>query len=94
MEFAQWLRDKRTEYQISQQRLAVESGCSRRYISVIETDNYCPSEKMQAAIVTTLKLLNPNKGLELVFEYARLRFDTPDINHVIERILKIKTQMC
>ncbi|MGF2052376.1 XRE family transcriptional regulator [Enterococcus casseliflavus] len=88
--FAQWLREKRTEYQVSQQRLAVESGCSRRYISMIETENYRPSEKMQAAIVTALEQLNPNKGLELVFDYVRLRFDTHDVKHVIEGILKIK----
>ncbi|WP_375340641.1 replication initiation factor domain-containing protein [Enterococcus faecium] len=90
MNFAQWLREKRTEYQVSQQRLAVESGCSRRYISMIETENYRPSEKMQAAIVTALEQLNPNKGLELVFDYVRLRFDTHDVKHVIEGILKIK----
>lgn len=90
MDFAQWLREKRTEYQVSQQRLAVESGCSRRYISMIETENYCPSEKMQAAIVTVLEQLNPNRGLELVFDYVRLRFDTHDAKHVIEGILKIK----
>lgn len=90
MDFAQWLREKRTEYQVSQQRLAVESGCSRRYISMIEAENYCPSEKMQAAIVAALEQLNPNKGLELVFDYVRLRFDTHDVKHVIEGILKIK----
>lgn len=90
MDFAHWLREKRTEYQVSQQRLAVESGCSRRYISMIETENYCASEKMQAAIVTGLDQLNPNKGLELVFDYVRLRFDTHDVNHMIERILQIK----
>lgn len=90
VDFAQWLREKRAEYQISQQRLAVESGCSRRYISMIETENYCPSEKMRATIVTALEQLNPNKGLELIFDYVRLRFDTHDVNHVIEGILKIK----
>ena len=90
MDFAQWLREKRTEYQVSQQRLAVESGCSRRYICMIETENYLPSEKIQAAIVTALEQLNPNNGLELVFDYVRLRFDTHDVKHVVESILKIK----
>lgn len=90
MEFGQWLRETREEYQLSQQRLAVESGCSRRYISMIETEKYFPSEKMQADIVSALEQLNPNKQLEMVFDYVRLRFDTHDVKHVIEDILKIK----
>lgn len=90
MNFGQWLRVKRQEYQVSQQRLSVESGCSRRYLSMIETENYFPSEKMQTDIVGALEQLNPNKELELVFDYVRLRFDTHDVKHVIESILKIK----
>ncbi|MBO1126581.1 helix-turn-helix domain-containing protein [Enterococcus faecalis] len=90
MNFGQWLKEKREAYRISQQRLAVESQCSRRYISMIETEQYVPSEKMQAELVAALEYLNPNKELALVFDYVRLRFDTHDVKHVIEKILRIQ----
>ncbi|MGL9728693.1 replication initiation factor domain-containing protein [Enterococcus sp. DIV0756] len=90
MNFGQWLREKREDYRVSQQQVAVESNCSRRYISMIETDQYEPSEKMQAAIMAAVERLNPNRDLELVFDYVRLRFDTHDVKHVIENLLKIK----
>lgn len=90
MKFGNWLRSKREEYNISQQRLAVTSHCSRRYISMIETEKVVPSEKMQADIATAIEQLNPNREMELIFDYVRLRFDTHDVQHVIENILRIK----
>lgn len=90
MNFGNWLRSKREEYNISQQRLAVTSHCSRRYISMIETEKVDPSEKIQADIATAIEQLNPNREMELIFDYVRLRFDTHDVQHVIENILKIK----
>ncbi len=90
MKFGGWLREKRESYFVSQQRLAIECNCSRRYISMIETGKYEPSEKMQLDLMEALERLNPSKEMELVFDYVRLRFDTHDVKHVIENILKIK----
>jgi len=90
LDFGKWLREKREEYQISQQRLAVTSNCSRRYISMIETERYIPSDKMRTDLIVAIEQLNPKKELELVFDYVRLRFESHDIKHVIEDILKIK----
>lgn len=90
MSFGKWLREKRDEYQVSQQELAETSQCSRRYISMIETDRYIPSSKMQTDLAEAIEQLNPNKEMELVFDYVRLRFDTHDVKHIIEGILKIK----
>jgi len=88
--FGKWLREKREEYRVSQQQLAVTSHCSRRYISMIETEKYIPSEKKQADLMVAIEQFDPDKELELVFDYVRLRFDTHDVRHVIEDLLRIK----
>lgn len=90
MSFGLWLREKREEYRVSQQLLAVTSHCSRRYISMIETEKYAPTESMQSDLATALEQLNPNKEMELVFDYVRLRFETHDVKHVIEDVLRIR----
>ncbi|MGM0111325.1 replication initiation factor domain-containing protein [Enterococcus sp. DIV0187] len=90
MRFEELLIDKRKEYGISQRKLALSSGYSREYISKIEHGKERPSDKAIKKILDSLEQLNPNKELELVFDYVRLRFETHDVNHVIEDILKIK----
>ena len=90
MSFGLWLREKREEYRVSQQLLSVTSHCSRRYISMIETEKYAPTERIKSDLATALEQLNPNKEMELVFDYVRLRFDTHDVKHVIEDVLKIR----
>ncbi|OJG43008.1 hypothetical protein RV02_GL002928 [Enterococcus gilvus] len=57
---------------------------------MIENGSYEPSIKMQADIQEALNRMNPGKELELVFDYVRIRFETHDVQYVIEKILKIK----
>ncbi|OTN89883.1 hypothetical protein A5819_002381 [Enterococcus sp. 7E2_DIV0204] len=90
MRFEELLREKRLGYGISQCELSLVSGYSREYISKIEHGKDQPSEKAIEKLLNTLEQLNPNKELELIFDYVRLRFDTHDVKHVIEDILKIK----
>ena len=90
MEFNESLKQKRLNYGISQQKLAVTSGFSREYLNKIENGKESPSEKARSKLIAALEQLNPNKELELVFDYVRLRFETHDVQHVIENILKIK----
>lgn len=90
MRFEELLREKRLGYGISQRKLALSSGYSREYINKIEHGKERPSEKAIEKLLITLEQLNPNKELELIFDYVRLRFDTHDVKHVIEDILKIK----
>lgn len=90
MRFEELLREKRLSYGISQRELSLVSGYSREYISKIEHGKEQPSQKAIEKLLNTVEQLNPNKELELIFDYVRLRFDTHDVKHVIEDILKIK----
>lgn len=90
MNFGNYLREKRELYEVSQQRLAVTSQKSRRYISMIETGKKEPSDQTKQVLLQALEQLNPENELSLVFDYVRLRFDTHDEKHIIENVLKIK----
>lgn len=90
MRFEEILREKRLDYGISQQKLASVSGYSREYLNRLEHGKERPSKKAIQTILGTLEQLNPNKELELIFDYVRLRFDTHQVKHVIEDILRIK----
>ena len=57
---------------------------------MIETGRYEPTEKIKERVHQSLEKLNPEKVLTLVFDYVRLRFETHDVEYVIEKILKIK----
>lgn len=84
------LKKFRIKYGVSQKKLALVSGYSREYINRIENGKETPSKKTLERVIASLEKLNPENKLELVFDYVRLRFDTHDVKHVIEGILKIK----
>lgn len=90
MKKSEKLREKRTKYGISQRELGLVSGISREYINRIEHGKAHPSEEILEKLLNAINLMNPYKEMELVFDYVRLRFDTHDVKHVIEDVLKIK----
>ncbi|EFT95171.1 replication initiation factor domain-containing protein [Enterococcus faecalis] len=90
MRFEKLVREKRLSYGVSQQKLATMSGYSREHINRIELGKELPSEAAKAKLLVTLEQLNPEKELELIFDYVRLRFDTHDIQHIVEDVLKMK----
>ena len=89
-----WINDfkeKRTQYGVSQNRLAVMAGISREYVSRIESGKVALTEEIKGKFTDALEKLNPDNPLEMVFDYVRIRFPTQDVKHVVEDILKLMT---
>jgi phage replication initiation protein len=88
--WVQVLKEKRTYYGISQNRLAVAAGITRQYLSDIENGRASPSEDIKETILKSLERFNPDSPLEMLFDYVRIRFPTVNVKHVIEDILLLK----
>ena len=86
----QKLRQKRTDYGISQVKLAVAVGISREHLNKLESGKSTTSEVMQTRIMEVLERFNPDAPLEMLFDYVRIRFPTTDIKHVAEDIMRVK----
>jgi phage replication initiation protein len=84
------LKEKRGEYGISQNKLAVAAGITRQYLSDIETGKVSPSAELQVSISKALERFNPDSPLEMLFDYVRIRFPTLDVKHIVEDVLKLK----
>src|SRR5699024_12866404 len=76
MPWYQELRDKRMGYGVSQNKLAVHVGITRRYVSEIETGKVTHSDTMQATLFDVLKQCNAVASLEMWIDYVRIRFIT------------------
>ena len=84
------LKVKRLAYGVSQNRLAVDAGITRQYISDIETGKVTPSALLMATLSDILERYNPDVPLEMLFDYMRIRFPTTDPKPVIEKTMKLK----
>lgn len=84
------LKEKRGEYGISQNKLAVAAGITRQYLSDIETGKVMPSAELQVAISKALERFNPDSPLEMLFDYVRIRFPTLNVKHIVEDVLRLK----
>ena len=88
-----WINDfkeKRTQYGVSQNRLAVMAGVSREYVSRIESGKVALTEEIKEKFTDALEKLNPENPLEMVLDYVKIRFPTQDVRHVVEDILQLK----
>lgn len=93
MEENSWLKElkeKRGYYGISQNKLAVAAGITRQYLSDIETGKVSPSAELQVSISKALERFNPDMPLEMLFDYVRIRFQTLDVKHIVEDVLRLK----
>lgn len=90
MNFSAVLKEKRTQYGVSQRKLSVLSGYSREHINRVENEKEIPSEKMKETLLNCLERMNPENDFELVFDYVRLRFESHDVPYICEKILQIK----
>ena len=84
------MKEKRLEYAVSQNKLAVEAGVSREYLNKIENLKVIPTQETKDSIMKALERFNPDSPLEMLFDYVRIRFPTLDVKHVIEDILRLK----
>lgn len=90
MDFKTNLRETRLSYGISQTKLSALSGYSREHINRVEQGKEMPSAAMKATLISCLEKINPDNDFELVFDYVRLRFESHDVQHICEDILRIK----
>ena len=88
--FANRLKERRSAYGISQNKLAVAAGMARSYISDIETGKVILTKDKEDMLLESLERYNPDAQLTMLFDYVRIRFPTTDVKYVVESILKLK----
>ena len=91
-EWIQDFADRRLQYGVSQTKLAVMAGISREHLSRIESGKVAVTEEMKVKLLEALEKFNPEAPLTMLFDYARIRFPTLDIGHIIKDILQLNIQ--
>ena len=86
------LKDRRNEYGVSQNKLAIACGLSRTYLNLIENGGVTASTKTMRKIFDQLESFNPDLPLTLLFDYVRIRFPTTDARKIIQEILHLKLE--
>lgn len=90
-QFMEELKNKREQYGISQNQLAVACEMSRAYLNRIENGKVQITEKKQKEILKQVERFNPEEPLFLLIDYFSVRFPTIEATKVIEEVLQIKT---
>lgn len=85
-----YLKEKRNEYGVSQNKLAITSGISRAYLCKVENGKVNPSDDILDSLIKSLDKLNPNAPLDLMFDYVRVRFPTLNVHEIVEQVLALK----
>ena len=80
------MKAKRSDYGVSQTRLAIMAGISREHLSRIEAGKVNLTKEMQDKLMDAVEKFNPDAPMFLLFDYVRIRFPTLDIQHVIKDI--------
>lgn len=86
----QALKERRLEYGVSQNRLAIAVGITREYLNKLEKGSKRPSHTLAAKLHETLEKFNPDIPLTLLIDYVRIRFPTTNVRKIIEEILQLK----
>ncbi len=79
------MKAKRSDYGVSQTRLALMAGISREHLNRIEAGTVALTEDMKTKLLEAVEKFNPDEPLFLLFDYVRIRFPTMDIKHVIKK---------
>lgn len=81
--FVEELREKREEYGVTQTRLAVACGISRKYYNRIEKGKLPLTEELKGILKKQIERFNPQEPLFLLIDYFRVRFPTTDALKII-----------
>lgn len=84
------IRERRKRGGLKQKELAELVGISESYCREVENGTRKASKELLKKIDYFLELYNPEKKLEILFDYVRIRFPTTDIKHVMEEVLGIR----
>lgn len=86
------LRNKRIEYGISQNKLALSAGITREYLNKIESGKIIIKNDMKEKLIKSIERFNPDLPLTMMIDYIRIRFPTTDVKNVVNDILKLKLE--
>ena len=84
------IRERRKRDDLTQKELANLIGVSHTYLNEIETGRRKASQELLKKIDYFLNLYDPEKKLEILFDYVRIRFPTTDIKYIMEEVLGIR----
>ncbi|WP_341479446.1 MobT family relaxase [Clostridium perfringens] len=84
------LKEKRIEYGVSQNRLAVSVGITREYLNKIESGKIIIKDEIKEKLIKSLERFNPELPLTMMIDYIRIRFPITDAKFVVNNILKLK----
>ncbi|KAF1291030.1 MobT family relaxase [Candidatus Enterococcus leclercqii] len=84
------LKERRTQYGVSQNKLATACGLSRPYLNQMENGGVTASAKTMRKVFDQLESFNPDLPLTLLFDYVRIRFPTTNARKIVQEILHLK----
>ncbi|QGN29525.1 MobT family relaxase [Enterococcus casseliflavus] len=83
------LKEKRKEYKVTQNKLAIAYDLSREYLNKIESGKKVPAKSVMRKIFQQLETFNPDLPLTMLFDYVRIRFPTTNVRKIIQEILHL-----
>ena len=83
------LKEKRKEYKVTQNKLAIACDLSREYLNKIESGKKVPAKSVMRKIFQQLETFNPDLPLTLLFDYVRIRFPTTHARKIIQEVLHL-----
>ncbi|EPE2492707.1 MobT family relaxase [Enterococcus casseliflavus] len=83
------LKEKRKEYKVTQNKLAIACDLSREYLNKIESGKKVPAKSVMRKIFQQLETFNPDLPLTLLFDYVRIRFPTTNARKIIQEVLHL-----
>ena len=86
------LEARRKRYGVSQSEYTETAGINRSYYSVLLTGKKRATKKLLEHLEMVLEIFNPDKEMEILFDYVRIRFVTTDERRVIEDAMNIRMQ--
>lgn len=84
------IRERRKRDGLKQKELAELVGISESYCREVENGTRNASPELLKKISYFLELYNPDKKLEILFDYVRIRFPTLDVKHIVEDVMGIR----
>lgn len=83
------LKEKRKEYKVTQNKLAIACDLSREYLNKIESGKKVPAKSVMRKIFQQLETFNPDLPLTMLFDYVRIRFPTTNARKIIHEVLHL-----
>ena len=83
------LKEKRKEYKVTQNKLAIACDLSREYLNKIESGKKVPAKSVMRKIFQQLETFNPDLPLTLLFDYVRIRSPTTNARKIIQEVLHL-----